>query len=167
MSNATEVINKIAKTFAGMIIINEYKINLKEIHPLPSNAEILSQVIMRNTAYYWNILSQIEYFLTNIYNYSNMTCQALIIALIYIDRVIAKEKIFVNTNNFNTLLVSTLSLAMKYHQDYYNVSQFSLISGISKKAIAAAEISVLNILDFSCFISGGMFLEYTKNISFC
>ena len=54
---------------------------------------------------------------------------------------------------------------MKYHEDeYYSISHYARIGGVTKKEMINLEYEFLSLLDFNLFIKEEIFNKYTNSL---
>ena len=107
----------------------------------------------------------IEDYLNRIRKYSKLEDSTLIIALIYIDRLLKNQKIVLSIFNVHRILLTAILLAIKYNEDeIYDNSFFARIFGITTKELNKLENKFLDLIEFKLFITKKTFQLYYDKI---
>ena len=96
--------------------------------------------------------------------YSRCSNSSIVIALIYINRVLGKwPGTVLHKLNIHRLIISSLLVAIKVNEDqYYKTKFYSEIGGISSKELIKLEINLLKLLEFDVAVSLETFEDYYK-----
>ena len=107
----------------------------------------------------------IEDYLNRIRKYTEIEDSTLVIALIYIDRLLGKKHIKLSMNNVHKILLTAILLAVKYNEDeVYNNVCFAKIFGIRSKELNKLEKKFLDLIGFKLFTSKKEFQLYYNKI---
>ena len=107
----------------------------------------------------------IEDYLKRIKKYTHLEDSTLVIALIYIDRLLENQNIKLSKYNVYRILLSAILLAIKYNEDeIYDNSYFAKVFGIKNKELNKLENEFLNLIEFKLFISKKTFQSYSNEI---
>ena len=107
----------------------------------------------------------IEDYLNRIQKYSELEDSTLIIALIYIDRLLENKNIKLSIYNVHRILFTAVLLAIKYNEDeIYENNIFAEIFGVSNKELSNLESEFLDLIEFNLFITKKIFQLYYNKI---
>lgn len=107
----------------------------------------------------------VESYLERIRKYSRCSDSCFIMALVYVDRLIEKKGLVLSRLNAHRLLITSVMLAAKYHDDFfYNNAYYAKLGGLSLQELNVLELDVLKFLDFSLFIPTESFDKYTLQL---
>ena len=107
----------------------------------------------------------IEDYLNRIQRYTQIEDSTLVIALIYIDRILGRNHIKLSKFNVYKILLTAILIAIKYNEDeIYNNFCFAEIFGISGKNLNKLENKFLDLVGFKLFISKKEFQLYYDKI---
>jgi hypothetical protein len=88
-------------------------------------------------------LSTLAY-LARIQMYSKATDAVLTLTLIYIDRLIESSGLIITCLNIHRILIATIMIATKFHEDvYYNNTFYAKLGGLPLKELNALEVRCL------------------------
>ena len=95
---------------------------------------------------------------------SRCSNSSIVIALIYINRVLGKwPGTVLHKLNIHRLIISSLLVAIKVNEDqYYKTKFYSEIGGISSEELIKLEINLLKLLEFDVAVSLETFEDYYK-----
>lgn len=110
--------------------------------------------------------NKLENTLFNIKNFSPLEETTIIIALIYLDKVIKNNNsiMFNNYIEFYNYFIGCLLLAIKYNQDNYIIEALIYFSNINISELYIIEHSILNIIKYNLYVSSEELNLYYKNI---
>lgn len=107
----------------------------------------------------------IEAYLERIRRYSRCSDGCFVMALVYIDKLIEQKDLMLSSLNVHRLLVTSVMLAAKFHDDlFYNNAYYSKLGGLSLQELNLLEIDMLNQLNFSLYISAESYAKYHKQL---
>ena len=157
--NKIEQDSKLISVFSKIILelIEENKKQIKK-------EKILIPV---NHIFYMKTLPniQLEEYLSRINKYIKPEISTLIICLIYIDKICSckKNRILLIENNIFKLFLSSIIIAVKYNEDFYDDNNyFAKVGGISLSEINSLEKEFLNLINFGLYVSSDIFEKYHK-----
>ena len=106
-------------------------------------------------------------YLERILDHGRISNSTLIIALIYLDRLITTSTTVVRITNWTvhrTLLAAAV-LAGKFHNDdYYTNSHMASVGGVTLKELNAMELELIRDLQFNLWVSPEIFSKYEDSI---
>ena len=106
----------------------------------------------------------IKDFLDRLLKYSKTFHEIAVIIFIYIDKVCNKHKINLNYYNIHKLILAAFIVAIKFHEDeYYSMSYYAKLGGISNKEAIKLEYEFISLIDFKLFVEQK---EYDKYYNF-
>lgn len=105
-------------------------------------------------------------YLLRIQKYSEIENSTLIIALIYLDRILIKKEIKLSKYNIHRLLFTSILISIKYNHDCINkIIYYSKIGGVQIKELIILEKEFLKIIDFELFVSDEMYKKYYESLN--
>ena len=97
--------------------------------------------------------------------HSKVCDEIFVLVLIYLDRICAMYKVNLNYYNIHKLILASFICSVKYLEDeYYSISHYAKIGGVSKKEMINLEYEFLSLLDFNLFIKEEIFNKYTNSL---
>ena len=88
----------------------------------------------------------------------------LILTMMNIDKILAKDFIL-TSDNINNILFTCMIITQKYYEDeYFNDKDYSKILEINTKQLIKMEIELLVLIDYSLYISEEEFNKYKNNM---
>lgn len=109
-----------------------------------------------------SILSYLE----RIQKYANCSDACLIVALIYIDRLIEARKFTICSLNIHRLLITCVMVVIKFFEDeFFKNSFYAKLGGIPSWEINYLEIELLQLLNFNLFVDHTLFDKYYSELS--
>ena len=103
----------------------------------------------------------ISKFIQRIVKYTQMENSTLVLMLIYKDRLCDLNKFKLNYFNIHKIIIGSMILAIKYNEDdYYDVSFYSKITGVSQKEFKKIEYEMLSLLDYNLYVNEDIFYKY-------
>lgn len=93
-------------------------------------------------------------YLRRVHKYTNYSPQCLMIAVIYIDRYnMAKDDFSLNWHNVHRILLTSIMMAVKFHDDiYFDNRAFEKGGGINIKQLLTFELEIWKVLNFNAFV---------------
>lgn len=108
----------------------------------------------------------IDNYIKRIVKYSKPEPQSLISALIYIDKICEKEKIFITKVNVYKLVLICIMISMKYNEDDINSNAFfAKVGGIDLENLNQIENKTYEILNYDLYIDDNLYQKYEDNLS--
>ena len=87
----------------------------------------------------------------------------MIIILIYLDNICTKHEINLNYYNIHKFILAAFISAIKFHEDdYYSISYYAKLGGVSKKEAINLEYEFMNLMDFQLFVNQELYEKYYK-----
>ena len=91
--------------------------------------------------------------------------EILIIILIYLDTICAKNKINFNYYNIHKLILAAFIVAIKFHEDdVYSMNFYAKLGGVTIREALNLEYEFLSLLDFKLFINPKLYNKYYNNL---
>ncbi|EGR32235.1 n-terminal domain protein [Ichthyophthirius multifiliis] len=92
--------------------------------------------------------------------------ECFILSIIYIDKIIQRQKEFVvNSFCIHRLLLASIMVAAKFFDDkYYNNSYYAKAGGVSSVEINYYERSFLQLINFNLFVKEYQFYNYRQKL---
>ena len=104
-------------------------------------------------------------YIERLLKYGKVSEEILILSLIYIDRICRNRKINLNYYNIHKLILASFIVTIKFHEDdYYSLTYYAKLGGISKKEIVILENEFLKLIDFKLFVETELFNKYSSNL---
>ena len=98
--------------------------------------------------------------------YSKAFNGIFIIILIYLDTICTKHTINLNYNNIHKFILAAFIAAIKFHEDeYYSISYYAKLGGITQKEAINLEYEFLCLIDFNLFINQELYDKYYNYLS--
>jgi len=109
---------------------------------------------------------KIEPYLIWIANCTNCSNESLIFALIYIDKLIAKNPRFIVTSqNVKCLVLTSIVIAVKFYDDhFYKYSFYAQVGGVSCRRLKSLEMLFLKEINFELFVDNTVYSRYRKSL---
>ena len=108
----------------------------------------------------------IKDYIERLLKYSKTFNEIVIIVLIYLDTICAKHKLNLNYYNIHKFIFAAFVSAIKFYQDdYYSISYYAKLGGISKKEAISLEYEFLILIDFKLFVNQNLYDKYYNYLS--
>eukprot|EP00624_Nannochloropsis_granulata_P007702 evm.model.NODE_9036_length_22116_cov_22.491907.7 len=105
-------------------------------------------------------ISVAEY-LERINTYASCSSECLVLALIYIDRLIQQSNFALTALNIHRVLITAIMLAAKFFDDqYFNNLYYAKVGGVPCKEINSLEVEFLFLTNFSLHVTEEVFFRY-------
>ena len=103
----------------------------------------------------------IKDFLDRLLKYGKTFNEIAIVLFIYIDKICNKHKINLNYYNIHKLILAAFIVAIKFHEDeYYSISYYAKLGGISTKEAIKLEYEFISLIDFKLFVEQKEYDKY-------
>lgn len=104
-------------------------------------------------------------YLERIIQYVKCSGESLVMALVYIDRLIEKGAFMLTKHNAHRLLITCVLVAAKLFDDeYYSNAVFAKVGGVSVIELNKLELELLYLLQFSTHVSTHEYGQYYRRI---
>ena len=104
-------------------------------------------------------------YIERILKYSNCSIECLVLALIYIDRLIQSGRIPVNSLTIHRILITSILIAIKFFDDTFCTnSYYARIGGIQTKEMNHLEMEFLKGVNFSLLVSCADYHKYHNEL---
>ena len=108
----------------------------------------------------------IKDYMNRLLKYSKAFNGIFIIILIYLDTICTKHTINLNYNNIHKFILAAFIAAIKFHEDeYYSISYYAKLGGITQKELINLEYEFLSLIDFKLYINQELYDKYYDNLS--
>lgn len=108
----------------------------------------------------------IKDYIERLLKYSKTFNEIVIIVLIYLDTICAKNKLNLNYYNIHKFIFAAFIVAVKFYEDdYYSISYYAKLGGISKKEAISLEYEFLILIDFKLFVNQNLYDKYYNYLS--
>ena len=149
-------------------------IHYKEMACVPSTTQFLSTIV-----YLLNELSRhacrseqhhrfesisIRTYAERIRKYLKVSTETLILTAIYIDRLLARKRLFLDTTNIHLVFLVCVVIAKKFHCDdnAFNNRHSARVGGIGLKELNKHERSILIRLNYELYVDESLYIEYRR-----
>ncbi len=100
-------------------------------------------------------------YLERINKYAACSSECLVLALIYIDRLIQQSNFALTSLNIHRVLITAIMLAAKFFDDqYFNNLYYAKVGGVPCKEINSLEVEFLFLTNFSLHVTEDVFFRY-------
>ena len=107
----------------------------------------------------------IKDYILRLAKHSKVNESTIIIVLIYIDRICNINHLNLTYYNIHKLILASFILAIKYNEEnYYSMSYYSKIGGISLSELNNLEFECLILIRYNLFIQPKLFDKYYKDL---
>jgi hypothetical protein len=107
----------------------------------------------------------IKDYILRLAKHSKVNESTIIITLIYIDRICNINHLSLTYYNIHKLILASFILAIKYNEEnYYSMSYYSKIGGISLSELNNLEFECLILIRYNLFIQPKLFDKYYKDL---
>lgn len=104
-------------------------------------------------------------YLQRIEKYSEVSDEACILSLIYIDRMIQQHPGIFNSFSAHRFMLTSIMVAAKFFDDrYFNNNFFARVGGIPTRELNALEVEFLTGINFSLYVDTGTYAAYAAKI---
>ena len=104
-------------------------------------------------------------YIVRIAKYMKVEDSTMILALIYIDRISRKKKIFVNEYNIYRLFFVSVVVATKYNEDkHYSNAYYAKIGGLELEQLNKMELEFVIGMNFDLFVEAKVFDKYETSL---
>ena len=103
----------------------------------------------------------IKDFIDRLLKYTKTFNEIIIIILIYLDNICAKNKIYLNYYNIHKFIFAAFIAAHKFYEDYhYSMEYYAKLGGITQKESLFLEYEFMSLIDFKLFINQKVYEQY-------
>jgi len=108
----------------------------------------------------------IQNYLERIVKYTPCSKECFVLALVYIDRVIQRNRFVLTSLNVHRFLITSIMLAGKFFDDcYYNNAYYAKVGGITGSEMNMLELEFLFLSNFSLNATPDIFTRYYHELS--
>ena len=125
---------------------------------------VMANVPSKFDSAYAPAVSLVQY-LSRIHTYAKCSDSCFVVALIYIDRIIAMHSFRVTALNVHRIFLASILLSAKFLDDiYYNNSFYAKLGGISLQELNTLELEFLRLTRFDLNVSEEQYGAYHASI---
>lgn len=107
----------------------------------------------------------IKDYIERLLKHSKVFNEIIIIILIYLDTICAKNKINLDYYNIHKLILAAFIVAIKFHEDdVYSMNFYAKLGGVTIREALNLEYEFLSLLDFKLFINPKLYNKYYNNL---
>lgn len=107
----------------------------------------------------------IKDYIERLLKHSKVFNEIIIIILIYLDTICAKNKINLDYYNIHKLILAAFIVAIKFHEDdVYSMNFYAKLGGLTIREALNLEYEFLSLLDFKLFINPKLYNKYYNNL---
>ncbi|CAM9396995.1 unnamed protein product, partial [Choristocarpus tenellus] len=100
-------------------------------------------------------------YLDRILKYSSCSSECFVLGLIYMDRLIQKNKFALTTLNVHRVAITSVMVAAKFFDDqYYNNAYYAKVGGVPCHEMNALEIAFLVAVNFDLHVTAAEYCKY-------
>ena len=103
--------------------------------------------------------------IVRVFKYSHCSIECLVLALIYIDRLIQSGTIPVNSFTIHRVIISSVVVAIKFFDDtFYLNNHYARIGGIETEELSFLELEFLKNINFSLHVTCEDYQKYHNEL---
>jgi len=108
----------------------------------------------------------IKFYLERVAKYTRCSEECFVLALIYLDRLLRKNKNFsVSSLTVHRLMITGIMIGAKFFDDrYFNNAFFGKVGGVTRGEMNLMEIEFLRMLNFDIFVDTDTFRTYNDRL---
>lgn len=143
-------------------IISDLFINICEENKIKKNNK---NYLIKSFTHKFIPSISIKDYILRLAKHSKVNESTIIIILIYIDRICNINHLNLTYYNIHKLILASFILAIKYNEDnYYSMSFYSKIGGISLSELNNLELECLILIRYNLLIQPKLFDKYYKDL---
>ncbi|CEM14973.1 unnamed protein product [Vitrella brassicaformis CCMP3155] len=169
--------NESSSSSSSQHVSDGFDVEAQETDPsfVPSLAKVLTHLISMsqpNTGQVTRFHAikapsiSIHEYLTRIAKYFGCSCECFVLSLVYIDRIVKLHQDFcVNALNIHRLLVTSITLAVKFFDDqFYSNAYYAKVGGVKTREINVLEAHFLALINYHLFVTPQEYDQYRNNV---
>ena len=145
------------RSTAGLLVVEVVSSVLTELVQVPENDGGDQGQAQKTVTKFHGLRApsiSVPNYLQRISKFSGCSDECFILSLIYIDRLITRQKIEMDPLNVHRLIITSIMLAAKFFDDHYlDNAHYSQVGGIPRDEINALELEFLFLIEFDLFVS--------------
>lgn len=106
-------------------------------------------------------------YIDRILKYTHIEESTMVIALIYLDKICATNRILIEENNIHRLVLVSVVMAIKYNEDdLYTDKYYAKVGGITMDELTFLELEYVKLMNYAFFVTDDTFdiyFDYLKN----
>lgn len=156
-SNDHETVFQEKKTCLPYAIAN----NLTDL--ISENKENRRDRYIKRDIFYLNHLPEItiEEYINQLLKYSQMSSSALVLSIIYIDKMCEKQRYVLSQNNIHRLILASVLVSIKFNDDLnFNNTYYAKIGGVSVEVLNQLEYEFYVLLGFKLWVEKLYYQKY-------
>jgi len=104
-------------------------------------------------------------YLERIRKYASCSTECFILSLIYIDRIIQRNKFVLTELNVHRVVITAVLVAAKFFDDaYYNNAYYAKVGGVHVSELNGLEVEFLFRISFSLHVASEIFVKYHSEL---
>lgn len=104
-------------------------------------------------------------YLERINKYASCSTECLVLALIYVDRLIQQSNFALTSLNVHRVIITSVMLAAKFFDDqYFNNKYYAKVGGVPCKEINSLEVEFLFLVNFSLHVTEEVYYRYFSEL---
>lgn len=104
-------------------------------------------------------------YLERINKYAGCSPECFVLALVYIDRLIARNGLALTSLNVHRIIITAVMLAAKFFDDqYYNNAYYAKVGGVPCNEVNSLELEMLFSCGFSLHVTTDVFEKYVSEL---
>jgi len=104
-------------------------------------------------------------YLERIHKYASCSTECFILSLIYIDRIIQRNKFVLTELNVHRVVITAVLVAAKFFDDaYYNNAYYAKVGGVHVSELNGLEVEFLFRISFSLHVASEIFIKYHSEL---
>jgi len=108
----------------------------------------------------------IKFYLERVAKYTRCSEECFVLALIYLDRLLRKNRNFsVSSLTVHRLMITGIMIGAKFFDDrYFNNAFFGKVGGVSRREINLMEIEFIRMINFELFVDTETYKTYNERL---
>lgn len=100
-------------------------------------------------------------YLERVSKFSGCSNECFVLSLIYVDRLITKDKLRLDHLNVHRVIITAVMLSAKFFDDHYlDNAHYAAVGGVPKAEMNSLELEFLFMLEFQLHVSPDDYLRY-------
>lgn len=100
-------------------------------------------------------------YLERISRFSGCSNECFVLSLIYIDRLIMRKRIVLDSLNVHRLVITSVMLAAKFFDDHYlDNAHYAAVGGVPRLEVNVLELEFLFLLEFNLHVTAADYYQY-------
>lgn len=101
-----------------------------------------------------------------IHKYASCSPECFVLALVYIDRLIQRNSLLLNSLNVHRIIITAVMLAAKFFDDqYYNNAYYAKVGGVPTSEVNSLELEFLFCINFTLHVPTDVYEKYYSELA--